>query len=548
MPEAREINQIPQPTISTIGESSGQTPTPGPQFPSGKLNLEIGSDYLIWNLTGKQFFRKSATTAGAVADAHLTDFAVLAGHLNRLVARFGLKSGEVNLFLSLPEAMLRSFYVPVVPRNELKQVVLWEADKVFPFNLQGELFGWRIVNSVEWSSAKKFQIQAAAVTSNRVMAICDLLTAKGLQIKGVTLTALAWEPFLATVLKTLPAPSGSCVAIVRLLGNRLGVYCYHRGALEFVRENALDSTSGEGNFGASLQYLDGSAPAPIEDPQSYQNIDPESVVGMVTDDLEYYYGRFSQRTVDTIILSMPQEKHEPISKALRDSLGVNIVPAFDSVGGKHLGSTLPNIMTPASCKCFSRSRCLDLLPHQFRAAQTEKTRFKFVLYGAGLIAAVLVALSLFQFTRLAGLVSERDKLSATLENIKTSAPYQLVQSQIGEQSKWQGQLAQLRRSANEHSQILKAFSLFTPADIFLTNITMQSAQNNAGQQINSVTVSGFVTDTGRYLELRLADYMRALQGFPGCVGLQLANQFTTLSDTGKRLQFTITMEFLNCGN
>jgi hypothetical protein len=538
-----ETPQIPQLPVDEELAPAPVTPTLAAKIHSGRLYLELGVDYLLWGLVDKKPLKGRRSLTGTFTNAHLNDFNIQAGCVNEIIAKSGLHRGEVDLFLSLPDAMLRSFYVPVVPKNELKQIVLWEAGKVFPFGLQGELFAWRIVNSVEWSGIRKHQIQVAAVPSAKVTPLCELLTAKGLTVKRVTLAALAWEPILGSLTASAKTPAASCTAIVRLLGNRLSVFCFHRGALEFVRENTIELSESDGEFEASLRYLDGSAPAPLFDPIAYQAIDPHTVSRMVLDNLDYYYGGFTQRTVDTIILAVPLEEHQPIAEALQESLGVPVLAAFGDTETKDPSDVLSqSLFAPATHKTLRRSKQLDLLPTQLRVADQQRAHFKYSLYAVTLALTAALLVSVFQLIIVSGLDSEEGRLQSALDGIKNSAPYREVATEVSQQTQWQTQLAQFRTTSSEHSRILKALSIFTPPDIFLTGINIQVAQDATGRQINSVSVAGFVKDSGRYLELRLAEYLKTLMNFPGCHRVELSNQNTTISNEGKRLVFSVAME------
>jgi len=540
MTSSAEIDQTVQTTPATDNAAEAASPARLTPVGSGVLDLEIGSDYLIWSIAGRSLFGRRQTRGGAIANLLLRDPLLILEHISEIVEGLGMRHGSVNLYLSLPEAMLRSFYVPVVPKNELTQVVVWEANKVFPFALQGELFDWRIVNTVEWRGARKYQIQAAGVIAFKVYAICEKLLDKGLKVKRITLTSLAWEPLVARLADKTAA---TCVAIVRLLGNRLSVFCFHRGALEFVRENTIEVSENDGEFEASLRYLDGSAPAPLFDPIAYQAIDSHTVSRVVLDNLDYYYGRFTQRTVDTIILAVPPKEHQSITDALKESLGVPVLAAFGHAEAKTTSDALSqNLLAPVNHKMLRRSKQLDLLPTQLRVAGQQRARFKYSLYAATLALTAALLVSIFQFIILGGLDNEAGRLRSTLDGIKNSAPYREIATQVSEQTQWQTQLAQFRRTSSEHSRILKALSIFTPPDIYLTGINIQVAQDATGRQINSVSVAGFVKDSGRYLELRLAEYLKTLMNFPGCHRVELSNQNTTISNEGKRLVFSVAME------
>jgi hypothetical protein len=544
MTAAAETSQISQPQVDKEIASTPVTPAPTVKIHSGRLYLELGVDYLLWGLVDKKPLKGQKCLAGAFTDLRLNDSNIQASYVNKILTKSDLHHGEVDLFLSLPDAMLRSFYVPVVPKNELKQVVLWEAGKVFPFSLDGELFAWRVVNSVEWSGTRKYQIQVAAVPSAKVTPICELLTTRGLSVKRVTLAALAWEPVLGNLTTSTKTPAASCTAIVRLLGNRLSVFCFYRDALEFIRENTIELSESGGEFEASLRYLEGSAPAPLFDPIAFQAIDPHTVSRMVLDNLDYYYGRFTQRTVDTIVLAVPQEVHQPISEALFETLGVPVLAAFGNTQVNSPSDALSqSLLVPTAHKILRRSKQLDLLPTQLRIASQRQAYFKYTLYAATLALTAALLVSVFQFAILGGLVNEEGRLRSALESIRNSTPYREISTQVSEQTQWQTQQAQFRGTSFEHSRILKAFSVFTPSDIYLTSITIQATQDATGHPNNSVSVAGFVKDGGRYLELRLAEYLKTLMNFPGCHKVELSNQITTLSSEGKRLEFSVAMEF-----
>jgi len=330
---------------------------------------------------------------------------------------------------------------------------------------------------------------------------------------------------------------------VRLLGNRLSVFCFHRGALEFVRENTIEVSESGGEFEASLRYLDGSAPAPLLDPIAPQVIDPHTVSRMVLDNLDYYYGRFTQRTVDTIILAVPLEKYRPIAEALNESLGVPVHMAFGHAESKTANDALSqDLLAPAYHKKLRRSEQLDLMPTHIRLAVQQRAHFKYSLYMATLALTAALLVSVFQFIIMGGLDNEAGRLQTSLDGIKSSAPYREIATQLSDQTQWQSQLAQMRGTSSEHSRILRVLSIFTPPDIFLTSINIQLTQDANGHPINSVSVAGFVEDRGRHLELRLAEYLKALVNFPGFRKVELSNQNTTIGNEGKRLVFSVAME------
>ncbi len=380
--------------------------------------------------------------------------------------------------------------------------------------------------------------------SAKITPICELLMSKEIAVRHVTLTALTWEPLLSHLASSAKDQAIRCAAVVRLLGNRLEVFCFHRGNLEFVRENTIELSDSGGEFEASLRFFDGSAPVPLFDPAAFPNVDPHLVSRMVLDSLDYYYGRFTQRTVDTIVLAVQKEHHAAIAEALRGTLGVPVTAAFEETDGRTGGDALcQKLLLPATCSALHRRRPLDLLPAPLRISSQQRTRFRISLYAAtlSLLAALLV--SAFQFITLEDLSGENRQLQMSLDGITGSVPYQQMVSQIGEQTQWQTQLAQLRGASSRPSRVLKALSAHTPQGIYLTGITLQAIQDATGRPANSVSIAGFVGGNDRYPELRLAEYLQKLKGLPACRKVQLNNQVSTISSEGARLEFSLAMEF-----
>jgi Tfp pilus assembly PilM family ATPase len=539
----------PIPIESAAAPAAAPSATPVPSsapIRSGRLHLELGTGYLLWCVTESKYLGSPQVLSGSFTDPRLSDPNVFASHLDKMIETTSLRYGDVDLYLSLPEAMLRSYYVPAVPKNELKQVVLWEAGKVFPFALEKELFAWRVVGTVEWSGNRKYQIQVAAVPSARITPICELLAAKGLTIRNVTLTALVWEPVIADLTAKVKKSTPCCAAVVRLLGNRLSVFCFSRGVLEFVRENVIELTGKEGSFEASLRYLEDTTSETRLDSPAAAQYDPESVSRIVLDNLDYYYGRFTQRNVSNIVLATPPNVYQPLAKSLHEMLGVTVHPAFgDTDETKPSQKTSLRLLAPQQGRTLRRSRPLNLIPSTFRAAAQQQQHFRFATYAASLLLTVAILVSVFQQATLAHLRSNLVLKQSTLNEIKNSKPYLDITAQVGERSQWNAQLALLRKKSSEHSTILRSLSIATPPDMYLNTINLQTVQDAAGKPADVVSIAGFVTENGHILELRLAEYLKALSELPYCRKIELTNQNTTVSDKGKHLEFSIAME---CGS
>ncbi len=503
------------------------------------ITIELANDYLIWSYCDAQAGKQPR--CGILVSPRMYDPATALGYLQELTAKNRDHGCKINLYLSLSDAILRSFFVPAVPKNELQQVVMWEAGKVFPFQPDGEFFEWRVVDTLEWGGAKKHQIQAAAIPPARIQPVTDYLT-KHFELKTLTLTSLAWEPQLAKLKKRLPAIGDKSVAVIRLFGSRLNVLCYHKMALEFIRENDLDSAVTGDEFENSLSHLQDGA-VHNRDFNTYRGFDCEAMARLVAEELDYYYGRFSQRSVDMILLSLPSELVEPASAALSATLNIPVESLLiESITRCELPGPSAHLLAPSVLCSRSQSKVLDLLPKQYRSKVREKLLFRGALLAGAAAVAIAVILVLLQALHLQDASASKSSLEQTLTTLRNSDAYQGVVLMQTQSATWQTQLAQLQGASFANSELLRAVSNLTPENAFLSSMQIQLVQNEQGQQVAAASLNGFMSGAEEYPEVALSRYVRTLQEQPLAKRVQLQNESYEFVNNDRRLRFTIVLE------
>ena len=503
------------------------------------ITFEIANDYLIWSYADAHDGKTQL--CGVLVDPRMYEPATALAYIEKLT-RLNREHGcEVSLYLSLSDAILRSFFVPVVPKNELGQVVLWEAGKVFPFQPEAELFEWKVIDTLEWGGVKKHQIQAAAIPPARITPISDFLIAH-FRLANLTLTSLAWEPKLAAAAKSNPIVGNKSVAIVRLFGSRLSVLCFNKGSLEFIRESDLDSMVTGDEFETSLSVLqDGEVHN--RDFNTYRGFDCEAMARLVAEELDYYYGRFSQRSVELLLLALPAEMEEAAKAALSEALGLPVQSLIaDEIASQKLAPASAHLQVPAVLKTNSRVKPLDLLPRHYRNAVRESKLFRISLLAAAVAIVVVGILAAAQMIEVRQATAAKQKLEQTLADLQGSDAYQGVVLLQTKGAAWQNQLAQLRGPFVAHSRFLRMLSEFTPDNIFLAGLQLQNVQNEQGAQVAAVALTGFVSGAEEYPEVALSRYIKALQAQPGIDKLRLQNQVTEVINSVRRLRFTIVLE------
>ncbi|MGB5107362.1 MAG: hypothetical protein WBP42_11685 [Candidatus Zixiibacteriota bacterium] len=534
-----ESVQTPEPTLAA---KAAQTVTEARIQPiprTSAITFEIANDYLIWSYVESRGGK--APACGVLIDSRMYEPATALSYIERLTRLNSDRRCKVSLYLSLSDAILRSFFVPVVPKNELTQMALWEAGKVFPFQPEPELFEWKVIDTLEWSGVKKHQIQAAAIPPARIQPITEYFI-EHFQLATLTLTSLAWEPQLIGLATKNPIIANKSVAIVRLFGSRLSVLCFNKGSLEFIRENDLESMVTGDEFETSLSILqDGEVHK--RDFNTYRGFNCEAMARLVAEELDYYYGRFSQRSVELLLLALPAELEEASRAALGEVLGMPVQSlTAGQIQNNRLEPACAHMLVPAVLKNPSRIKPLDLLPRHYREILRENKLFKLSAM-VGCVAILLVGILVAaQIVEVRQADATRVKMEQTLQELQESDAYKGVALMQTQGAAWQSQLSQLRGTYIAHSQFLRMLSQFTPESVFLSGMQLQTVQSEKGIQVAAVAMSGFVSSAEQYPEVVLSKYIKALQTQPGIDKLRLQNQLMESVNADRRLRFTLVLE------
>lgn len=513
------------------GDSTKSSPRSGKQI----FRIELGSDYLVWSLhKGTQ-----VGMAGLLTDDDFSDPNKAINHLERLCDDLSLKKAEIDLFISLPDGLLRCFYIPVVPNNELEQVVSWEGNKVFPFDLQDAYFDWKIKEQFEWSGSKKYEVQAAAIPKKKISPLISYLIEKQFVIRRVTFTSLAWENIVEYNCRKTHNDCGN-MALVRLVGHDLTILFFHNYFLEFLRENNLEAGSLGGGYEESLRFLDSPGGGSVSGGMIADSLDFEMIGRNISDSMDYYHGQFSQRTLDKIALAFPPEVQDYAIESLTDLLDIPVISAYpDNLVQKLPGSPF-NILLPSAYPVGPQKNNLNLRPHEYVQKLQEKQRFQSILGGGVVLFFLLAVLSFIQFRQLATSEQSLEMINNDLEALQSSEAYSQIHQLSEREGMLSSQLATVRNQDYRLSAFLKALSLVTPEEIRLTALNLDAELAEGG--VYTGTLSGFIPADRGYPEVALADYIKHINAVDFVLRSELKRQDITLNSSGKRLEFSLDVE------
>ena len=507
-----------------------------------RLMVELGNGYIVWSIYSCSLKKLNLCHSGMITANNMSDPGIVGSYLQNLINQYNLAGAEIDLFLNISDALLRCHYIPAVPKNELEQVVTWESNKIFPFTFDKSYYDWRIAESLEWGGSKKHEIQAAAIPQDRIQPVFDLLQNNSLKINRITYSSLAWEDYLRQNHTAEKSAEGGNLALARLVGNELTILFFHKYFLEFMRENNLEAGSLGGGFEESLRFLNENNDSAVYNNLDVENIKYENIARDINDSLDYYYGQFSQRNIDKILLAFPPVIQNQAVHKIRDLLGVAVESAYTIDEAKSTSNEVPaNLFLPSGYIGNKKSRSLNLLPQSYRKLQTEKKRFRMSLFAAGIILLLIVGVSFFQQWQIKTESYTAQNLQSNLDQLMSSPAYAKIQALRAVEQNFLTQVNSIDSKSKRVVEFLKALSNLTPSDIRLMYIDLyQNINSETGNYY--IDLQGFTRADGGFPEVRLAGFIKALRQIEFIANVKLQNQEMVLQSGGKRLTFNLELE------
>jgi hypothetical protein len=301
---------------------------------------------------------------------------------------------EIHFQVSGPEILRRTFMVPVVPKRELESVVRRQASKNYPFPIQEGLFGWKIIDQLEWAGGPKYEVYSQALAGHWHDWLAKMLG--GLQYR---LTFLGSSGQQFEQLLKLHSPDFNAIDsyMIRIKADTIETGFYHRGHLEFYREVPVEALADDETV-RSLQQA-------LGDVTTITNLESSLLLNdiriIISDALDYYYGLYGQRTIGRVFLCLPPEITAKCASFIENSIGVEVIDLCDE---KRVQAHCRSAALQCGREQYFRwisvvpkrklaSSLVNVLPRRIKKTQREN-----VLFRAGVTLLLVVVLLLATVT------------------------------------------------------------------------------------------------------------------------------------------------------
>jgi hypothetical protein len=306
-----------------------------------------------------------------------------------------MESGDVALHLAVTsqEILKKTFTIPILPKNELKEGLTWSTSKVVSTPLEEMLYENVMLGEVDERGIKKDEILFVGSTKgfiNRLLAVCE--DAGFRKVELITDTALLYPVMLEEVKE-------ASVAVIDIGGRQTGIYMIAGKKLRFVREimTASESFSDAliSGFGFSYQEAETYKQEKGFNEESDKSLSlPLDRLGAEIQRTFNVYGqRYPDRPVTRVYLAGRGGRMPNLMERLRE----DITEETD-----HLAIPAPvdDHFFPCYCMCSTTEALVNLLPPEVKERGKEEQYKKWVRIGSIALLAVFLVLSLEQWSSL----------------------------------------------------------------------------------------------------------------------------------------------------
>lgn len=327
--------------------------------------------------------------------------------LNGVLAEIKAREGtnvEVAVGITSQEILKKAFTIPVIPKEELKDVLDWSASKSVSIPLDDMRYEYVMMGEVDERGVRKEEVLFVGAHREYINRIMALFEDAG--FKDVVLITDIGFTYLPMVQETI---EGS-VAIVDIGGRQTGIYVFDNKRMRLIREIMTASESFTdvliSGFGLST-----------EEAERYkrENGFDETASDILAVPLERLGGEI-QRTFNVYAQKFPSRPVAKVYITGRGALIPNLLEKLKTFLVEEVAYLPPqpdieDEFAPAYVLASQREGLTNLLPERVKAREREVQYTKYARIAGVAVLSILVILSL---DRLASL----NKVKTTLDSEK----------------------------------------------------------------------------------------------------------------------------------
>jgi Tfp pilus assembly PilM family ATPase len=472
---------------------------------------------------------------------------------------------EVAIAITSQDILKRTFTIPILPKDEIREAVDWSASKVIGVPLEDMIYEHVVLGQITEKGLKKEEVLFVGVSRDYINVLLSIFENAGFR----RISAITDPAFLYILISQ--EKREEAFAFVDIGGKQTGIYIFADRKLRFVREiltateSFVDVLMNELNIPfheAAERFMDKGLSQDVADILA---LPLDRLTGEIQRTFSVYDQKWPGKPITKIFVSGRATK----APRFMEKFGEPFAEEVDCVTPP---PGIDEMYLPAYTLCADKDPLVNLLPEKLKARRQEMTYKGWARVASMCVAALLLILSMgmvsdFVKAHLA-LKTEQVILSSKSEQLRILGGMQ-VPARYGENGRRRGELG---KRDSTFIVILKYLSSHTPQNVYLKGIEYVDknrkpdtasgdpgkqpipkgatvAQGTGGEGKNSspeyaVTMRGVIFGEVSSLEPTLIDYMIKLEASPLLSDVIISRKGPGDPKSGNGLEFEITARCL----
>lgn len=455
---------------------------------------------------------------------------ILRREIPLLLDRANLRNPRFGLCVSSAKSAVRTFRLPKMSDNELRDAVYYTGQKKTPFPLDDSHWNYRATSTHTGSEGSEQKILLLAVAKSHIDNIRSFFSEFGVEFSFIYQDIET----LGEALKTLPDFSeDSCYGLMNVRPGRTDMSLYRGSRLEFLHRGTTGSRALTPPGGANVNHSE-------IFPKLLDRF-AESLSNEVQNALDYYGAQSDVDNIQTIFIYGDMTFNDELIERFSSQFGVQFL-RFPALNDQFITldcdqprelfpTTLPVITTAAS-----RRRFTDLSPVEVIAAREKKTFQRVALQSVAAFALILGLVWHQTYSNLESAQKNRDTLiaqTAQFERSPAYAAYRILQQEVARQERI---LETLDGEPTERYLTLKELTALTPPQITVTYF--EYYPGSTGQLSH---LGGTISTSAEAPEVILAEYVSRLNSSPLLAEVTLVRHSKEIIDGTRKVTFSLNM-------
>lgn len=426
------------------------------------LALDIGSFSLKYVLTRK---KKPVLCRSLPFYGNIDELDSL---LQQIRKEIGL-SVEVRVVLTSLEILKRTFTLPQLPKEELKEAAKWSLSKMLPDPLEEYIYHFDTLGTIDEKGVLRQEMYFLGAKKEVITGLTEIFERNG--FKNLTFISDVIVPFIhiGRLLKKVRENFG----ILDIGGRHTDFYIFKDGTLRMAREMLTSSESFTDALVSHLKvsFSDG------EDQKIKkgfcEEFEPvfipvfERLVGEISRTIAVYNQRYPDAPCEHIYITGGGTRLKGLEEKLKESLPVSLesLKEYFPVEEDYIPAYVLSISDPL----------LNLLPEEKIGALEKKRWFKVGAYSSAAIIFLLFLGSFYiidqkkrldmELGRELRLIEEKKEVVRSLENL----PIRLKELE--------GLLQEIKRKDRTFIFLLKSLSFLTPKELYVKELNFEKIRD-----------------------------------------------------------------------